>query len=153
MTPRGPGFEIALFEQAGGAPRGQQVTRTGGLLVTSHLKQVGPDGGESVVSGHPLVRVQAAEQVKAGLRAVHHGGRHDHVEPYHARRLDAFKHPVQGQDLPPVRVVGAGGFGMDSRDRGLKLVRPERRGGERVRNQRGALLDGRRVPLAPVLLG
>jgi hypothetical protein len=122
MTSRGPGFEVALFGQAGGAPRGQQVARAGGVVVTSHLKQVGPDGVESVVSGNPLVRVQAAEQVKAGLGAVHHGGRNGHAQPYHSRRLDAFKYLVQGQDLPPVRVLGAGGLGMDSRDRGLKLA-------------------------------
>ena len=52
-------------------------------MLAGHLKQVAAHRRDAMETGHPLVRVQAAEQVKAGLGAVHHGGGHGEVEPYH----------------------------------------------------------------------
>jgi hypothetical protein len=71
-----------------------------------------------VVSGHALVRVQAAEQVKTGLGAMHHGGGHGQVEPRHRRWLDGFRYPVEREYLPPVGIGGPRSLTMDGRDRG-----------------------------------
>ena len=75
------------------------------------------------------------------------------VEGHHRPGRDRLQQPIQAEDLAPVGVLEAGRLVVHGRDRGLQLVRTDRRARQRLRDQRDAFRDGRGVPGAAVLFG
>jgi hypothetical protein len=79
--------------------------------------------------------------------------RHDPVQGDHRARGERVQHPVQGEDLRPVGVLGARCLVVHRRDRGLQLERADRGPRQRAGDERDAFGDRDRVPAAPILLG
>ena len=122
------------------------------LLVARHLQEVGADGHDAVVPGHPFVVVERRQEFEPGLGPLHHRDRDRAVERDHRIGRDPLEEVVEHEDLQPVGVRFLRGFVVHGGDRGLELIRAERRGLQRVRDERHALLDAVLVPERTVLL-
>src|SRR6266567_659698 len=96
------------------------------------------DGGEAVAIVHPLIRLQRRKYAEPGLWRVHHGDGDGAVEGHDRAWRHRLKEVIQRQDLGPVRLTGGTGLGVDGGDRGLELVRTERRPGQRAGDEREA---------------
>ena len=103
--------------------------------------------------GDARVARELSEQLEPGVRAAGHRHRDRVVERHHGVVGGSPQQLVQGHDLRPVGRLGARGLVVDRGDRRLELVRAGRTELQRLADQRDALVDGRAVPAAAVLLG
>src|SRR2546427_762652 len=76
-----------------------------------------------------------------GLWTLAHGDGDDAIEGDHWSGRAAAEQLVQTKDLTPVGVLVTGRLVVNRGDRGLELVRTDRRAGERLRDQRDPLSD------------
>ena len=68
----GAGFQIALFGKAGRAACGLLVGLACGSMVTCHLQQVRPYGGEAVMARYALVLAQRLQKLEARRGSFRH---------------------------------------------------------------------------------
>jgi hypothetical protein len=97
-----------LFGETGGTAGGFPMMGDRGVDIAGHFQQVGAYGMEAMVAGEALI--ERGEDRQAGFGAVDHGGGDGPVQGRHRIGGDAFQQGVDGQDLRPVGLGGAGGF-------------------------------------------
>ena len=149
---RGLGQQVIAFGNAGGLLRGGAVVRDSGGGIAGQFVQVGANGVEAVMIGDARIVVERVEQIQTVSGAVDHGGRDCVVEQDHGIVRHAPEEIVEGEDLRPVSVFGAGRFVVHSGDGGLQCVTADGTFLQRAGEQRGAFLDGGLVPERAVLL-
>jgi hypothetical protein len=120
----GPGFQIALFGQAGRTSCGLQVGLAGGSMVTCHLQQMRTYGGEAVMAGYALVLAQRLQKLKARRGSIHHCDCSWLDQADHRMGREVGQDAVQRDDLRPVGVLRTCGFSVDRGYRRLKLEGP-----------------------------
>lgn len=91
-------------------------------------------------------RFDGVEECELCVRAMYHRGGDGLAEGCHRARRKSFEHPIQGQDLIPVRVLRARRLGMQRRNGRLHLIGAEREAGEAVGDESDAFVDCGVVP-------
>jgi hypothetical protein len=93
---RRAGLEVPLLGQAGGAARRGPVAGASRIDVAGHLEEVSSDRVETVVSGHPVVGLEAGEHVEARLGSPDHRDRDRPIQRRDRARRQVIEQLVQG---------------------------------------------------------
>ena len=98
------------------------------------------------------IAIELLEEREPFGRSPRHRDRHRVVQRDHRVVGHTHEHAVERDDLRPVRVVGARGFVVHRRDRGLQEIRAHRAARHRVGHELHALRDRFLVPERSILL-
>ena len=123
-------------------------------MAAKPAQELGLCDGQQMIPVELAALVEVIHQREAALDPVRHRDRDGPVELDHRRWMHACEHPVQGGNLPPIRVGGGGRLCVDRRDRRLQRIRTRRAasGAQRGFDDGRALVDLRVVPPRPVLI-
>ena len=143
---------VKALDLVGGQLQGLPVGGRGQGGTAGPTLQVGPGGRQQVVAGQGPGRLQPVHQGQAGVRTVGHRDGHGPVELIDGRGPQPQQLGVQGHDLEPVGVDGAGGQCVLGDDGRLELIGPWSLAAQGPVQQAEPLADHGRVPAIPVLL-
>ncbi len=142
-----------MLRSAEGAAAGEQVVRPCGHIIAGQVEKMSPDSGDPIVAGQDRIALRRGQRLESDQRPAHHGEGDDPVESRHRSRRQALQQLIQGEDLGPIGVRGAGRLVVEGGDRRLQLIWTNRRLCQRLADEGEALGDGLRVPQPAVLLG
>jgi hypothetical protein len=138
--------EVALLLEVSGCLGCGSVRLKRGSRVASHLEEVAADGVETTIVVDPGIGPKMLDQFEAGPGPGDHADRDCVVECDDRVVVEAEQDAVEGGDLAPVGRFGVLRLIVDSRDRRLELVRPDRATGKGGSDEGDPFVDGASVP-------